>query len=64
MKWTYLEEELLFCPVDERYYWEKSNGWFKEKLDALNYLGEYGWELVAITNDYVYTFKRPVGDLV
>jgi hypothetical protein len=57
-KWEYLEDELNTCSVDLRHYWTRSNGWFKTRLEALNYLGESGWELV-VKEDDSYMFKRP-----
>lgn len=46
-KWEYLEDGLNTCSVDLRHCWTYSNGWFKTRLEALNYLGESGWELVV-----------------
>lgn len=61
MKWEYFQDELNLCLTDNRYYWTYSNGWFKTKIDAFNYLGEYGWELVAVEADGdCHTFKRPI----
>ena len=63
MKWEYLQDELNFCPTDNRYYWTYSSGWFKTKESALNYLGYGGWELVTIESaSCCYTFKRQISE--
>lgn len=60
-KWEYLADELNICSVDRRYYWTYSNGWFKTRLEAINYLGDHGWELV-VKEDDSYMFKRPLSE--
>jgi hypothetical protein len=54
-KWEYMTEE-------------GRNATFTEVApmseERLNYLGAKGWELVAITEDFEYVFKRPLEGVV
>lgn len=62
VKWEYFQDQLNFCTVDNRYYWTYSNGWFKVRMEAFNYLGESGWELAVKSDVDTYIFKRPLSE--
>ncbi len=66
-KWEYLIDNLCFDSFEERYYWKDNNGWFKTQVEALNFLGESGYELVTkewdeYDEEYECTFKRELAE--
>ncbi len=66
-KWEYWMDNLCFDSFAERYYWNNNSGWFKTEVEALNYLGQFGYELATKEWDeyeegYECTFKRELAE--